>query len=312
MTKVKWHHVVPIVTVAMAACHASAAGPNAAHTSKPKIVATSWEEEAVTSGVHNSKQITFFTKPNGPIALGFVVSDKFHLFGFRPSNEGVHWVYIEPGVVAPSYPDIKKRVRYLVKKYGLRTVERKAHWPVGTPGFVAADGKQDLPPRYYAGKTVHSISGLKLLAKTTFRGHKCEVYGARPVSRGVQGTTQQIFYWDPNSGFIWRAVYLRIPTPGGIVPPSKTSVNIEFIKQIHRIPRQCLRFPPGTKYILPTCMGHITPPPGAARLNLPKYSAFLGYSVEARTKSTETAPHRSTLTPPTGKTLGNGNIRIKR
>ncbi len=257
-----------------------AKGVNVAHPPKPPVKATYWEEETVLTGLYGFKQIVFYTKPVGPVVIGLLKNNRFHLIGFKTSANGIRWEFLKPGLMGPSYPDIIKRVKFLAKKVAPDAVERMANWPIGTPGFFQAPIKQTAPPRYYAGKTVHSITDLRLLRVSTFHGHKCEVLGTKLISLGSQGTDQQLVYWDKQTGFIWRMDDIRIPPAGGVDPPSRTMAYVAFKRRITRIPTKYLRFPPGTRYILPSCLGSISLPGGGTRVALSPDTAFLGYSLQ--------------------------------
>ncbi len=252
------------------------------HPAKRPVVATYWEEETVTTGAYGFKQIVYYTKPSGPVVIGSLKNNRFHMIGFKTSANGVRWEYLKPGVMGPSYPDILKRLQLLVKMLGLKAVERMADWPVGRPGFFLPRTNKIAPPRYFAGQTLRATSGLKLEKIVNFRGHRCEVLAAKPISLGSNGTDQHFFYWDPRTGFMWRADDVRIPPAGGVDPPTRTSGYIAFKRRVIRIPPEYLRFPRGIRYILPTCMGPISPPQGGTEEKLPAAAAFLGFSLNLR------------------------------
>ncbi len=266
----------------------SAANLNVAHPPKPPVKTTYWEEAIVVPGDLNPDIVTYYTKPGGLEITGGIVRGKFRLLNYRAATGSPLWSFAQPdvprGTLTIGWSDIDRGTQRLVRKIGLAAVERKAGWPVGRPGFVEARTRPQPPQINDVGEYLRSMKGLTATKSVFFHGHKCEVLSSKKTADLERRYQKTIYYVDTKTHFIWREDLLYIPPPGTIQPPSRSIAYVAFNRQVSRIPAKFLRFPPGTKYILPTCMGHIATPPGAVRLNLPKYSAFFGYSIKARVK----------------------------
>ncbi len=265
----------------------AAAGLKVTHTSKPKVVTTYWEEAIVVPGALNLDIVTYYTKPGGLETTGGIVRGKFRLLDYRAATESPLWSFAQPGVprgtLTIDWSNIYRATQQLVRKIGLAAVERKAGWPVGRPGFVEARTRPQPPQINGVGEYMRSMKGLTAKKDVFFHGHKCEVLMSSHAAH-LDRHRKTIYYVDTKTHFIWREDDLYSPPPGTIQPPSRSTAYVAFNRQVTRIPAKFLRFPPGTKYILPTCMGHIATPPGAVRLILPKDSAFFGYSIKIRIK----------------------------
>ena len=207
-----------------------------------------------------------------------ILHGKFQLLNFRAATGDPIWTFGRPHVLSIGWNAIFRRTQYLVKKFGLAGVEKDAGWPVGTPGFVEAFIPTQPRDVGLPGRFLQSTKGLTETKTVEFRGHPCEVMSSTPTKFGKMGNQKSIVYIDTHTHFIWREDKILIPRPGSIYAPQRSTTYVVFNRQVSHIPARCLKFPPGTRYILPTCMGHITTPPGAVRVNQPPDSAFFGYS----------------------------------
>ncbi len=278
MTNCKYSQLVFIATIAMIPYHALARGLPVHDRGKPPVKTTYWEENIQTLGATQSSGVTFYTRPGGLMVSVGILHGKFQLLNFRAATGDPIWTFGRPHVLSIGWNAIFRRTQYLVKKFGLAGVEKDAGWPVGTPGFVEAFIPTQPRDVGLPGRFLQSTKGLTETKTVEFRGHPCEVMSSTPTKFGKMGNQKSIVYIDTHTHFIWREDKILIPRPGSIYAPQRSTTYVVFNRQVSHIPARCLKFPPGTRYILPTCMGHITTPPGAVRVNQPPDSAFFGYS----------------------------------
>ncbi len=249
--------------------------PAAAAT--PSGAAVCWERKTTADGLSPYTTLDFYTSnPLGPHVQIYIQHGKAAV-QYLVEN-GIKWVIISH-TASVSLPDLVARLQYLIKTIGKKRVEQLSFWPVNQHGYPYNRGTF-FQHNISAGMFIAHPDHLKQISRTTYLGHPCELLESHKTPAENHGSMLSRYWWDLHTHMIWRRDYINLPSSHSAAPPTRQSERVLWLKRIPRIPPHLLAFPPGTRVIVPMCMGSIHVPPGAFRVPLPPDAAYLGFSLK--------------------------------
>ncbi len=237
---------------------------------------TYWESKTHFNGPSQYSYLDYFSSnPLGPHVQIYIHDGKSTVFYLL--QNGIKWVII--GHTAKiDMPELVARIKVLIKRLGKKRVKQLSYWPVNEHDYPFSR-RTFFQPTITTGMYIKDTSNLNPVRRASYLGHACLVLRSRP-GPGDNGNNYFDYWVDMRSHMVWRVDYIFLPAPGNAAPPSRQTSRILWLKQIDHIPARLLRFPSGTRVIVPTCMGNIEVPMGGTHMQLPADAAFLGFSLK--------------------------------
>ncbi len=237
---------------------------------------TYWETKTEFNGPSQYSSLDYFSSnPLGPHVQIYILNGKSTV-QFIQEN-GIKWVIISH-IAKIDMPDLVARIKVLIKRLGKKRVKQLSYWPVEEHDYPF-NKHTYFQPYISTGMYLKNANDLKPARHANYLGHPCVVLKS-PGDPGDNGTDHFEYWMDLHTHMIWRVDYIFVPARGNAAPPSRQTSRILWMKGISRIPAQLLRFPSGTRVIVPACMGNIKVPTGGTRMHLPPDAAYLGFSLK--------------------------------